>query len=132
MILSFTTAIHSARSFQIKEFQLDYSAIAIEYSSTLTLNNKIIRFKMHLSFLAARGYSTSTDIGPIIELRFVNEGIRIYPLIRGRCLLSVADERTILRNASICAQAYNVHGRFCKFLLLINNNNKPQLLLLPH
>ena len=94
------------------------------------LKKKILRSKIHLFFLQQEDILRRSTLGRSSNFRFVNEGIRIYQLIRGRCLLSVADERTILRNASICAQAYNVHGRFCKFLLLINNNNKPHLLLL--
>ena len=96
------------------------------------LNKKFIRFKIHLFFWQQEDILRGPTLGRSSNFRFVNEGIRIYQLIRGRRLLNVADERTILRTANTCAQAYNVHGRFCKSLHLINNNNKPHLLLLPH
>ena len=75
------------------------------------LKKKILRFKIHLFFLQQEDILRRSTLGRSSNFRFVNEGIRIYQLIRGRCLLRVADERTILRNANtnICAQAYNVH-----------------------
>ena len=96
------------------------------------LKKKILRFKIHLFFLQQEDILRRLALGRSSNFRFVNEGIRIYQLIRGRRLLNVANERTILQTTNTCAQAYNVHGRFCKFLHLINNNNKPHLLLLPH